>query len=77
MELKRVVITGLGTVNPLGNSVNQYWDNLVNGVSGAAEITKFDPEKHKTRFACEVKGFNAEDYLERKEARKHDLFTQC
>jgi len=76
MELKRVVVTGLGTVNPLGNSVNQYWDNLVNGVSGAAEVTKFDPSNHKTKFACEVKDFNVEEYIDRKEARKHDLFTQ-
>jgi 3-oxoacyl-[acyl-carrier-protein] synthase II len=76
MELRRVVVTGLGAITPLGNSVTDYWNNLLNGVSGAAPITRFDASKFKTRFACEVKGFNAEDYLERKEARKIDLFSQ-
>jgi 3-oxoacyl-[acyl-carrier-protein] synthase II len=76
MEFKRVVITGVGTVNPLGNTVNEYWDNLKNGVSGAAPITKFDASKHKTHFACEVKNFDVEQYIERKEARKYDLYTQ-
>jgi len=75
MQLKRVVITGLGAVTPLGNSVTEYWNNLVNGVSGAALITRFNAEKFKTKFACEVKGFNPEDYFDRKEARKVDAFT--
>jgi 3-oxoacyl-[acyl-carrier-protein] synthase II len=76
MELKRVVVTGLGAITPLGNTVSEYWNNLINGVSGAGPITKFDASKFKTRFACEVKGFNAEDFIERKEARKLDLFAQ-
>jgi 3-oxoacyl-[acyl-carrier-protein] synthase II len=76
MELKRVVITGVGTVNPLGNTVDEYWDNLKNGVSGAAPITSFDASKHKTRFACQVRNFEVEQYLEKKEARKYDLYTQ-
>jgi 3-oxoacyl-[acyl-carrier-protein] synthase II len=76
MELKRVVITGLGTVNPLGNSVEEYWNNLKNGVSGAGPITKFDATNHKTQFACEVKNFDAGMYIDRKEIRKHDLYTQ-
>lgn len=76
MNLKRVVVTGLGALTPLGNTVDQYWENLVNGVSGAAPITKFNPEKSKTKFACEVKGFNVEEFIERKEARKMDPFTQ-
>ncbi len=63
MQLKRVVVTGLGAVTPLGNSVNDYWNNLINGVSGAAPITRFDASKFKTRFACEVKNFNPEQYL--------------
>src|ERR1700745_3867407 len=75
MQLKRVVITGLGAVTPLGNSVNDYWNNLINGVSGAAFITRFNAEKFKTRFACEVKGFNVEEYFDKKEARKVDTFT--
>ncbi len=76
MDFKRVVITGVGTVNPLGNSVDEFWKNLKNGVSGAGYITKFDPSKHKTQFACELKDFNSEQYIERKEARKYDLYTQ-
>ncbi|MCD6354916.1 MAG: beta-ketoacyl-ACP synthase II [Prolixibacteraceae bacterium] len=76
MELRRVVITGIGTVNPLGNSVKDYWDNLINGVSGAAPITHFDASKHVTQFACEVKNFDPLQYMERKEARKYDLYTQ-
>jgi len=75
MNLKRVVVTGLGALTPLGNNVNNYWSGLVNGVSGAAPITRFNPEKFKTQFACEVKNFNPNDYLDRKEARKMDLFT--
>lgn len=76
MKLRRVVITGLGAITPLGNSVSEYWDNLLKGVSGAAEITRFDASKFKTRFACEVKGFDAKAHFDRKEARKYDLFTQ-
>lgn len=76
MELKRVVVTGLGALTPLGNSVSEYWDNLVKGVSGAAPITRFDASKFKTRFACEVKGFDVLEYMDRKEARKLDLFSQ-
>jgi 3-oxoacyl-[acyl-carrier-protein] synthase II len=76
MQLKRVVVTGLGALTPIGNTVPEYWKNLSNGVSGAAAITRFDAEKFRTRFACEVKGFNAEDFLDRKEARKMDPFTR-
>jgi 3-oxoacyl-[acyl-carrier-protein] synthase II len=76
MELRRVVITGVGTVNPLGNSVDEYWKNLVNGVSGAGLITLFDASLQKTQFACEVKNFDATRYMERKEVRKYDLYTQ-
>lgn len=76
MELKRVVVTGLGAITPLGKSVPEYWEGLINGVSGAAPITQFDCSKFKTRFACEVKDFEPTQYLERKEARKIDRFTQ-
>ncbi|WP_207432458.1 beta-ketoacyl-ACP synthase II [Sabulibacter ruber] len=76
MELKRVVVTGLGALTPLGNTVSEYWNGLVNGVSGAAPITRFDASKFKTQFACEVKGYDPEQYFDRKEARKMDLFTQ-
>lgn len=76
MELKRVVITGVGTVNPLGNSVEEFWENLKNGVSGAAPITHFDASKHTTQFACEVKNFDPLQYMEKKEIRKYDLYTQ-
>ncbi|MFT5969777.1 MAG: 3-oxoacyl-[acyl-carrier-protein] synthase II [Flavobacteriales bacterium] len=76
MELKRVVVTGLGALTPIGNTVQEYWDGLMNGVSGAAEITHFDASKFKTRFACEVKGFNVLDHIDRKEARKLDLYAQ-
>ncbi|MEO9210806.1 MAG: beta-ketoacyl-ACP synthase II [Ginsengibacter sp.] len=76
MELKRVVVTGLGAITPLGKSVPEYWEGLKNGVSGAGPITQFDCAKFKTRFACEVKDFEPTDYLERKEARKLDRFTQ-
>lgn len=69
-------MTGIGTINPLGNNVQEYFANLKAGVSGAAPITHFDAEKFKTRFACEVKGYNWEDYFDRKEVRKHDLFSQ-
>ncbi len=76
MQLKRVVITGLGAVTPIGNNVTDYWNNLVNGVSGAAPITHFDAAKFKAQFACEVKGFNVEEYIDKKEARKMDRFSQ-
>ena len=76
MELKRVVVTGLGAVTPLGKSVPEYWDGLINGVSGADTITQFDTSKFKTKFACEVKDFEPTNYLERKESRKIDRFTQ-
>tara|TARA_Y100000385_G_scaffold233623_1_gene246542 strand:- start:75 stop:1328 length:1254 start_codon:yes stop_codon:yes gene_type:complete len=76
MNLKRVVVTGLGALTPIGNNVNEYWDNLVSGKSGAAPITYFDTEKFKTKFACELKDFNVLDFLDRKEARKMDRFTQ-
>jgi 3-oxoacyl-[acyl-carrier-protein] synthase II len=76
MELKRVVVTGLGALTPLGNDPETFWKNLVRGESGAAEITRFDPSKFKTQFACEVKGFNVLDHIHRREARRMDLFTQ-
>lgn len=76
MELKRVVVTGIGAITPIGNSFSEYWDALINGVSGAAPITLFDAGQFKTRFACEVKNFNPEDYFDRKEARKMDRCGQ-
>lgn len=76
MELKRVVVTGLGAVTPLGLSVEETWKNLLAGVSGAAPITLFDSSMFKTRFACEVKGLNVNDWIDRKEARKLDRYTQ-
>ena len=74
--MKRVVITGLGALTPLGNSVSEFWQNIVDGKSGAAPITKFDTTKFKTHFACEVRGFNPETYIDKKEIKKYDLFTQ-
>ncbi len=76
MQLKRVVITGLGALTPIGNNIKEYWEGLSNGVSGAAPITHFDASKFKTRFACEVKNFEVTDFIDRKEARKMDKFTQ-
>ena len=76
MELKRVVVTGLGAVTPVGNSVEETWKNLLNGVSGAAPITQFDSSKCKTHFACEIKNLNINDWLDRKESRKIDRYTQ-
>ena len=76
MELKRVVVTGLGAITPVGNSVPEFWENIVNGVSGAGPITHFDASLFKTQFACEVKDFDATKYIDRKEARKMDLYTQ-
>ena len=76
MELKRVVITGLGALTPIGNSIEEYWSSLINGVSGAAPITHFDASKFKTQFACELKNFDVLEHLDRKEARKLDQFSQ-
>jgi 3-oxoacyl-[acyl-carrier-protein] synthase II len=76
MELKRVVVTGIGTLTPLGNNLEDYWTGLINGVSGADSITLFDASKFKTRFACEVKGFDPTQFMDRKEARKLDRFSQ-
>lgn len=76
MQLKRVVVTGLGALTPIGNTVQEYWDALLNGKSGAAPITYYDTEKHKTKFACEVKNFNVEDFIDKKESRRLDKFAQ-
>ena len=76
MELKRVVVTGLGALTPIGNTISEYWDGLKNGKSGCAPITYFDAEKFKTRFACEIKNFDPQDHFDRKEARKLDRFAQ-
>src|SRR6187431_1822329 len=76
MELKRVVVTGLGAVTPIGNTIDEYWNGLINGVSGADMITLFNASKFKTKFACEIKGFEPTAFLEKKEARKIDRFTQ-
>ena len=76
MELKRVVVTGLGAISPLGNSVEETWQKMLAGVSGAGPITHFDAQAFKTQFACEVKDFNVADYIDRKEARKMDLYCQ-
>ena len=76
MELKRVVVTGLGAITPLGNSIDELWDNLVKGVSGCAPITRFDATNFKTKFACEVKNYNPTDFFDRKEVKKLDLFAQ-
>lgn len=76
MELKRVVVTGFGAITPIGNNAQEYWENLVKGVSGAAPITLFDSTNFKTKFACEVKNFNPLDHFEKKEAKKMDRNTQ-
>ncbi|NCP20709.1 MAG: beta-ketoacyl-[acyl-carrier-protein] synthase II [Flavobacteriales bacterium CG_4_9_14_0_2_um_filter_35_242] len=76
MKLRRVVVTGLGALTPIGNNLQEYWNGLVNGVSGAAPITHFDASKFKTQFACELKNFVATDFIDRKDARKMDRFTQ-
>ena len=76
MELKRVVVTGLGALTPVGNNVADFWENLKKGVSGAGPITHFDVTNFKTHFACEVKGFNGTDFIDRKELRKMDVYTQ-
>ncbi len=74
--MQRVVITGMGALTPIGNNVTDYWQSLINGVSGAGPITKFDASKFKTRFACELKNFNALDYLDKNETRRYDVFAQ-
>lgn len=74
--IKRVVVTGIGALTPIGNNAEIFWKSLINGVSGAAPITKFDASKFKTRFACELKQFDPVDFMEKSEARKYDLFTQ-
>lgn len=76
MELKRVVVTGIGAITPIGKTLNEYWEGLCAGRSGAAEITRFDSTAFRTRIACEVKGYEVDDYFDRKEARKYDLFSQ-
>lgn len=76
MELKRVVITGMGALTPIGNNLEDYWNALLAGTSGAAPITRFDASLFKTQFACELKGFDINQYMDRKEARKHDFFSQ-
>lgn len=74
--MKTVVITGMGVISPVGNSINDFWKNIISGKSGATEITKFDADKFKTQFACEVKDLNGEEYIDRKDIKKYDLFTQ-
>jgi 3-oxoacyl-[acyl-carrier-protein] synthase II len=76
MQLKRVVVTGLGALTPIGNTIQEYWNGLINGVSGAAPITYFDVSKFKTQFACELKNFDVENFIDRKEARKMDRYAQ-
>ncbi len=76
MQTKRIVVTGIGALTPIGNSLEAYWESLINGVSGADMITQFDASKFKTRFACEIKGFDATEHMDRKEARKLDRFSQ-
>ncbi len=76
MQIKRIVVTGIGALTPIGNNVETYWNNLINGVSGADMITQFDASKFKTRFACEIKGFDPTEFMDRKEARKLDRFAQ-
>lgn len=76
MKLRRVVVTGIGALTPIGNSAQEYWQGLINGVSGAAPITRFDASKFKTRFACEVKNFDPNAFFDRKEGRKYDISAQ-
>jgi len=76
MVLRRVVVTGLGALTPIGNNIEEFWNGLINGVSGAAPITYYDASKFRTKFACEVKNFNVEDFIDRKEARKMDRYAQ-
>ena len=76
MYLRRVLVTGLGALTPIGNTVTEYWENLAKGVSGADFITRFDAGKFKTRFACELKGFDSTKFFDRKEVRKYDPYAQ-
>ena len=76
MELKRVVVTGLGAFTPLGKNVEEFWQGIANGVSGAGLITRFDSTKFKTKFACEVKDYDSNNYFDRKESKKLDLYAQ-
>ena len=76
MKQRRVVVTGIGTINPLGNSIEEYFSNLEKGVSGAGPITHIDPSNFKTKFACELKGYDAASFFDRKELRKYDLYSQ-
>jgi len=76
MELKRVVVTGIGAITPIGNTAPEYWESLLNGVSGSTEITHFDTSKFKTKFACEIKGYDEDNYFDRKEARKMDRYAK-
>jgi 3-oxoacyl-[acyl-carrier-protein] synthase II len=76
MDLKRIVVTGMGAITPLGNTVDEFWNSLLNGVSGAAGITRFDASKHKTQFACEIKNYDQNNYFDRKEAKKLDPYAQ-
>ena len=76
MELKRVLVTGLGALTPIGNNANDYWKNLAAGVSGADKITRFDASKFKTQFACELKGLDLSSFFDRKEIRKYDPYAQ-
>ena len=76
MKQRRVVVTGIGTLNPLGNNIEEYFTNLTQGVSGAGPITHFDPSNFKTKFACELKGYDPNNFFDRKEVRKYDLYTQ-
>ena len=76
MQLKRVVVTGMGAITPIGNTLHEYWDSLLAGVSGADLITQFDASRFRTKFACEIKGFDPTQFMDRKEARKLDRFTQ-
>jgi len=76
MELKRVVVTGLGALTPIGNTKDEYWEGLISGKSGAAPITYYDTEKFKTKFACELKNFKVTDFIDRKESRRMDKFAQ-
>ena len=75
MKLNRVVVTGLGSLTPIGNTIEKFWSGLVNGESGAAQITHFNPENFKTQFACELKNLDLNDHLDRKEIRKYDNYT--
>ena len=74
--MRRVVVTGLGAITPVGKNLHEYWEGLINGISGSEMITRFDTEKFKTKFACEIKGYDSSNYFDRKEANKLDLFAQ-